>query len=322
MVFQRRFTRPRYRRSLAAFTLVELLVVIGIIALLISVLLPALRRARGSAQRVQCLSNLRQISNATINFANEHRGMMPTGKGWNLYYIDLFTGKVTQIYDDNTDPHITDLSDWIAWTRKKDPVTGAGSSAPRLNITYSGLAKYLGAKLVVTSNDDAANKANDTLDSVYRCPADNIASRPSHADSSHGYYRYSYAMNSNFGNPVSGGGRQLGDGKFTGKFSSIRKPSEKILFICEDEKTLDDSMFSANPTNYMNGTRCDVVASRHEMQMKRAANLGQEGAAANEKTEDARGNVAFVDGHGEFMSRKDSLRQKHSGNASADPQGF
>ena len=65
--------RTMKRKTPLGFTLVELLVVIGIIAVLISVLLPALRRARDSAQRVQCLSNMRQISGAMIAFTNDHQ---------------------------------------------------------------------------------------------------------------------------------------------------------------------------------------------------------------------------------------------------------
>src|SRR4051812_8560764 len=68
---------PR-RRCRRAFTLVELLVVIGIIAVLISMLLPVLARARASAENVQCLSNLRQIGQtAIIIYANESHGDLP-----------------------------------------------------------------------------------------------------------------------------------------------------------------------------------------------------------------------------------------------------
>lgn len=60
-----------------AFTLVELLVVMGIMAILVSLLLPALSKAMQAARATQCLSNLRQIAAAEIMYANDNNGALP-----------------------------------------------------------------------------------------------------------------------------------------------------------------------------------------------------------------------------------------------------
>src|SRR5687767_351874 len=70
------------RRRPFGFTLVELLVVIGIIAVLVALLMPVLAAGRRQAQRVQCASNLRQIAAVIIAHGGDNRGRFPTSCRW------------------------------------------------------------------------------------------------------------------------------------------------------------------------------------------------------------------------------------------------
>ena len=109
-------TYPVRRRPTTGFTLVELLVVIGIIALLISILLPTLGRARKAANTVKCSANLRSILQGMTIYASQNNGSIP-GSPWTtarLVYSDPSTATLTPGINNTNCPSVVQIFDWAS----------------------------------------------------------------------------------------------------------------------------------------------------------------------------------------------------------------
>jgi prepilin-type N-terminal cleavage/methylation domain-containing protein len=144
--------RPRRHRH--AFTLVELLVVIGIIAVLIALLLPALNRARQHAISVQCLSNLKNIGMAALMYANDNKGWLPP----------------SDAAQSTPNPLGASNERFLDWDGAVAPT--AGTATPGRWSVREAMAKYAGYKFEQCGLGDAATY-EPIKTPLFYCPADN-----------------------------------------------------------------------------------------------------------------------------------------------------
>jgi prepilin-type N-terminal cleavage/methylation domain-containing protein/prepilin-type processing-associated H-X9-DG protein len=104
----------RARRVRVGFTLVELLVVIGIIALLISILLPSLSKARKAASTVKCLANIRSICQGMIMYAAQNRDYFPGGPTSSGRFLFNSDWSANPAFSNTNCPDISQIWDWQA----------------------------------------------------------------------------------------------------------------------------------------------------------------------------------------------------------------
>ncbi|MHC4725792.1 MAG: prepilin-type N-terminal cleavage/methylation domain-containing protein [Planctomycetota bacterium] len=217
------------RRGRPAFTLIELLMVIAIVALLIAILIPALSRAKNKAEEAVCLNNLKQLQICAKLYSQDYDFFLPPNR--NVYYIN------TMGPSEGFDPNLT----WCAGLAPFDTTTE--------NIERGKLFPY--------------NKSTD----IYRCPSDKSRVRTEGGKFLNIRRTRSYNMSQSInGLPYSPDSAVLPS---FAKETDIDKPSpSKLLFFVDvHEDSILDSHFGIPPRGPMFASQepqwWDLPAGRH-----------------------------------------------------------
>ncbi len=301
----------------AGFTLVELLVVIAIIALLLSILLPAINKARDLARNVVCGSNARQMSISSMTFAQDHDQWVQTSSS------DLLWGK------NGRPPNAT----------KYDYFPGDDQ---RIKDWASALVPYLGGDF-----DQVFEEAETKISKVFRCPSD-----PNMRADNPGYRLYnnvkdnaenfpiSYGVNADATSVVWGGkgkwtpsqtvepyaGENKGNGKpIGGNLSRVVFPSNTMLYAdCGTQpdnnkgQPVDNNailMYTGSgwvhSEKVYKGSLAAVWNAEWSIRDKLPLSDTPAGEFGNDRHGD-RINIAFADGHAETVKEDDAIRVRIS----------
>jgi prepilin-type processing-associated H-X9-DG protein/prepilin-type N-terminal cleavage/methylation domain-containing protein len=230
----------RHSSRRAAFTVVELLVVIAVIGILASLVLPPLTRAKNRGQSIYCLNNLRQLGLAMHLYAEDHEDALPFNMGTEGTRKTIASGEflnwANNVMTWELDPDNTNTI-WLA--------TG-------------GLGPYL--------------SGNTT---VFRCPSDNVLS-PVQVQAGWSGRLRSYSMNAMLGNAgefLAGGVNTNNPGyKQFFTLAEVPNPSEIFAFVEEHPDSINDGYFINRfysyqwhdlPASYHNGGANFAFADGH-----------------------------------------------------------
>ncbi|MHC5179350.1 MAG: type II secretion system protein [Planctomycetota bacterium] len=172
------------KRTKKGFTLIELLVVISIIALLLSIIMPSLKRAKEAGMRITCLSNLKGLARIVHLYSNDHNGDLPEGntqgpKCW-VNHINP-DGGFFSYWNQNEDPELEEeqraaIRNGVLWPWADDAI--GAYRCPTSNLGYArsysmpdslgpspGMAKAMGApaSLLVNNITDVKNTGGRML---------------------------------------------------------------------------------------------------------------------------------------------------------------
>ncbi len=214
-----------------AFTLLELLVVVAVMAILAALLLPALAKARTRGQSVACLNNTRQLALAWTLYADDHDSRLPYNLG------GQGARRVATLRT-----NLNWVNNVLTWFDDSDNTNTA-------TLTEASLGTYI-------SRNPAA----------YRCPADQVVSELQRSLGWTGRVR-SYSMNAMVGDAgeLSEQGFNVNNPGYVQffKFTSIPRPAQIFVFLDEHPDSINDGYFLNKYSSYSYYSWIDLPASYH-----------------------------------------------------------